>query len=396
MRIGIFTDAYIPQIGGVSTSCLLLKNELTKLGHKVYVFTTTDPGAPSEEHGVIRVPSLPFVSSKRVAVNYNPMLSRRVKKLELDLIHTQTEFGLGIFGRSICRQTGIPHVHTYHTIYEDWLHGQLKKGPIDLIARNGARRLSATFCNSAQHIIAPTEKTRRLLIDYGVTKPIDIIPTGIELAKFSHARQDHEKIAQIRSSLEIAAHEKVLLYLGRISDEKGLRELFQDVMPILKEKPELRFVLVGEGPLRGELMRISESSKLNGQIFFTGGVALEKVPYLYAIADVFTSASRSETQGLTYIEALATGVPILVRRDEALEGVVQEGHNGYYFEDDASFRTGLEKLLALGTEDYRAMSAEAVSSSEKYSVEGFAKAIEGVYERQIEAGGRFGKQRQSL
>ncbi len=391
MKIGIFTDAYIPQIGGVSTSCLLLKNELTKLGHKVYVFTTTDPGAPDDEHGVIRVPSLPFVSSKRVALNYNPMLSRRIKKLDLDLIHTQTEFGLGIFGRSICRQTGIPHIHTYHTIYEDWLHGQLKKGPIDLIARNGARRLSATFCNSAQHIIVPTEKTRKILLSYGVTKPIEIIPTGIRLAKFHHARNDKEAIAKLRKDLSIADDEKVILYLGRISDEKSINELFEYLIPWLHKNEKVRFILVGEGPLRGELMRISEQNKLNQRIFFTGGVALDKVPSLYAIADVFTSASRSETQGLTYIEALAAGVPILVRRDEALEGVVQEGENGYYFDDKESFLSGLEKLLNQDDAAYAKMSEQALKSSERYSVEGFAKSVENLYLKQIALGGRFGK-----
>ena len=391
MKIGIFTDAYVPQIGGVSTSCLLLKNELTKRGHKVFVFTTSDPAAPLEEHGVIRVPSLPFVSSKRVAVNYNPMLIGRVRKLELDLIHTQTEFGLGIFGRSICRQTGIPHVHTYHTLYEDWLHGQLKKGPIDLIARNGARRLSATFCNSAQHIIVPTIKTRKLLLSYGVTKPIDIIPTGIELEKFFQAKQDAAAISRVKEELGIKPEDKVLLYLGRISDEKSITQLFDYLEPWLKVHREARFILVGEGPLRGELMRFVEQHKLLGQVIFTGGVALAAVPHLYAIADVFMSASRSETQGLTYIEALATAVPILVRRDEALEGVVEEGRNGCYFDDRESFVAALDRILEQDESSYAQMSKQALASSEKYSVEAFATSVEALYARQIEKGGRFGK-----
>lgn len=391
MRIGIFTDAYIPQIGGVSTSCLLLKNELTKLGHKVFVFTTSDPAAPLDEVNVLRVPSLPFVSSKRVTVNYNPMLIGRVRKLDLDLIHTQTEFGMGIFGRSICRQTGIPHVHTYHTIYEDWLHGQLKKGPIDLIARNGARRLSATFCNSAQHIIAPTEKTRQLLLSYGVTKPIDIIPTGIHLEKFFRAGQDAAAISRLKEELGIKPDEKVLLYLGRISDEKSLNVLFDYLEPWLKAHPKTRFVLVGEGPLRGALMRFAEQHKLQGQVSFTGGVALAKVPQYYAIADVFMSASRSETQGLTYIEALATAVPILVRRDAALEGVVDEGRNGYFFDDRASFVSGLDRILDQSESDYALMSAQALDSGSKYSVERFAKSVEALYIQQIEEGGRFGR-----
>lgn len=395
MRIGIFTDAYIPQIGGVSTSCLMLKNELIKLGHKVFVFTTSDPGSPADEHGVIRVPSLPFVSSKRVAVNYNPMLGRRVKKLELDVIHTQTEFGLGIFGRNICRQTGIPHVHTYHTIYEDWLHGQLKKGPIDVIARNGARRLSATFCNSAQLIIAPTKKTEELLRAYGVTKPIEIVPSGIELDKFKLAKEDKEKISALRKDLGFEEGNKVLLYLGRISDEKGLKELFDYLAPWLPKNPHVYFMLVGEGPLRANLMRFSEQHKLNNQIIFTGAVSLERVPGFYAIADVFTSASRSETQGLTYIEALAGGVPILVRRDEALTDVVLEGENGYYFDNESNFIEGLEKLMNLDADTYEKMARAAADSSRRYSVESFAKKIEGIYERVIEQGGRFGK-RQSL
>lgn len=383
MRIGIFTDAYVPQIGGVSTSTLLLKNGLASRGHKVYVFTTSDPAAPLDEHSVIRVPSLPFVSAKRVALNYNPMLTKRVRNMKLDLIHTQTEFGLGIFGRSICRQTGIPHVHTYHTIYEDWVRGQLRKGLIERIARDYVRRLSKTFCNSAQHIIVPTEKTRHILEQYGVRRPLHTIPTGINLKRFALAAEQKEQRRKRRAELGIEPEDSVLLYLGRISEEKGIDELFAYLKKILPQRPRLHFVLVGEGPERDALMRFSERNQLTGQVHFTGGVPVARVPEMYALGDVFMSASRSETQGLTYIEALATGLPILVRWDEALEGVVDEGENGYYFRDEESFLDGLFRLLEADGEERAARARRAMRSSARYSVEFFVDSVESLYEKAL-------------
>ena len=139
MKIGLFTDTYYPQINGVATSVLMLKRNLEMRGHQVYVFTTTDPKADSEEINVYRVPSIPFISARRVGMFYNPRLSKIIKGLGLDVIHTHTEFSLGIFGRSMARELNIPFLHTYHTIYEDYTHYLGKLGVFDPIAKMAVR-----------------------------------------------------------------------------------------------------------------------------------------------------------------------------------------------------------------------------------------------------------------
>ena len=384
MRIALFTDAYLPQVGGVSTSVSLLKEALTDRGHTVYVFTTTDPAQPDYEDHVIRVPSLPFLSSKRVASHYNPLLMSRVCDLDLDVIHTHTEFGLGIFGRSAAKRWNIPYMHSYHTIYEEWLRGQFKAprdGKLDHFFRDCVALHSRVFCNRALVIVAPSVKTEHLLRSYGVTRPIRVLPTGIDLTRFRQAKEDGEARSRLRRELGYGPEHKLLLSLGRISQEKGIDELLDDLAPFLLQQPELRFLIVGEGPQRGSLERQAKRLGVADKVRFYGAVPMGDVPRFYAAADLFLSASRSETQGLVYIEALATGLPVLVRRDDCLRGVVSEGENGYFFEEQATFAARLKDLLNLDPAAYKRFSERAAASAERFSVANFAESMEAVYKK---------------
>ncbi len=226
MIIGLFSDTYSPQINGVATSVSILKGELEARGHLVYVFTTTDPNSEKNEANVYRLPSIPFTSTRRISMPYNPHLVRLIKEMRLDLVHTHTEFSLGIFGRAMARNLDIPLVHTMHTIYEKYTHYITRLEMMDPIAKLAARKWSRYFCNWADEIIVPTEKVKRLLLSYGVRRNISVIPTGIELDKFSRSGYDSEAILKLRADLCIMAHEKVLLYVGRISEEKILKKYF--------------------------------------------------------------------------------------------------------------------------------------------------------------------------
>ena len=126
MRIGLFTDAYLPQIGGVSTSTALLQRALKERGHLAFVITGSDPDQAKDEVDVFRVPSLPFVSAKRLTLGLHPLLAKQLKSLGIDIVHSQTEFGMGLFARQFAKQMNIPHVHTFHTLYEDWLNDQIR------------------------------------------------------------------------------------------------------------------------------------------------------------------------------------------------------------------------------------------------------------------------------
>lgn len=222
MNIGIFTDTYFPQLNGVATSVQTLRRELEKKGHQVYIFTPYDPRQQQEtDDHIFRLPSMPFIFVKnyRACFVCPPHILRKIHQLKLDIIHTQTEFSLGFLGKLISTTFGIPMVHTYHTMYEDYVH-YIAGG--HLISAEGAREFSRIFCNTAMAVIAPTQKTERLLLSYGVNKPISIIPTGIDTSHFRKSNYDPAEILELRHSLGLKADTPVLISIGRIAKEKSI------------------------------------------------------------------------------------------------------------------------------------------------------------------------------
>ncbi len=248
MNIGLFTDMYTPQISGVVTSACMLEQELTKLGHKVFVFTTTDPGAKNSSPRVFRLPSVPLFflkDSHRMNFFYPPKIILGVKKLKLDVVHTYTEFGLGFFGKLISKVYGIPMVHTYHTMYEDYVH-YVANG--HLISRKGAQRFSRVFCNRAQVVIAPVEKTRAYLHSIGVKRPITVIPTGLDFSAFDPSQIKDSALKQIRGDLGLAEDDLVVGVIGRIAKEKSADVLVGAMPELLEQVPKAKLLIVGDGP----------------------------------------------------------------------------------------------------------------------------------------------------
>lgn len=382
MKIGLFTDTYYPQINGVATSVLMLKENLEMRGHQVYVFTTTDPKADDRERNVYRVPSIPFISARRVGMFYNPRLSKFIRKLGLDVIHTHTEFSLGIFGRSMARELNIPFLHTYHTIYEDYTHYIGKLGVLDPIAKMAVRKISINFCNSADKVIVPTGKVKDLLLAYDVKQNISIIPTGIKLNKFSKYNYNSDIIQDLRTSLGICEKDKIILYIGRISKEKNIEEILRTMKNYLKDKKDLKLVLIGDGPEKSNLEDMSKKFGINKKIIFAGEKPWNDIGMYYQIGDIFVSSSQSETQGLTYIEALASGLPVVARADECLNGVLEDDVNGYVFHNQDDFVRYLDSILYNKLKQER-LSLGAIKSTRKLSVEHFAYTIEGVYKNML-------------
>ncbi len=379
MNIGIFTETYYPEINGVATSSYMLKNELERRGHNVYVFTTTTPGAPERELNVFRVPSIPFlfITERRVGLFYQRKLASLIKKLNLDIIHTQTEFSLGIFGRIMARELKLPIVHTYHTIYEDYTHYLTRFKALDRRAKAFARTYSKVCCNTVEQVIVPTEKTKQLLTRYHVHKEISVIPTGIDLHKFDRSNYSAEEVASLKKQYGILPEQKVLLYLGRVSQEKNLEEVIRAMPEYMKKREDAVFVVVGSGPALEKLKSLAERLKLKDRFTFTGAKPWDTIGLFYRLGDVFVSASQSETQGLTYIEALASGVPVVAREDKCLEDILVQGVNGYMFTDKEGLYHGLDRILYLDKEtDY---SVNAKNSVNKFSTDEFARRVEQVY-----------------
>lgn len=385
MNIGIFSDTYFPQINGVATSIRTLAHGLESKGHNVYIFTPWDPRTPEiDEPNVFRIPSMPFLFVKnfRAGLLCPPHLLRKIHSLNLDIIHTQTEFSLGFFGKFISKTQGIPLVHTYHTMYEDYVH-YIAGGYI--ITSEMARDFSKVFCNATTDVIVPTEKTQDLLISYGVTTPISIIPTGIDTSHFSRDNFCPEEILELRQSLGLDADTPVVLSLGRIAKEKSIDVVIRAMPELLQKLPTAKMVIVGEGPEKENLELLSKSLEIENHVVFTGGKPWTEIGKYYQLGDVFCSASVTETQGLTFAEAMAAGLPVVAKKDPCINNIITHNHTGLLFEEEIDIPNLLYQVLTDNNLQDR-LSKAGMETMKELSVENFSTSVETLYEKILLSG----------
>lgn len=247
MRIGLFTDTYFPQVSGVATSIRTLKTQLEKMGHTVFIFTTTDRDVDRyEDWQIVRIPSVPFFAFKdrRVAYRGFSKALEIAKQYKLDIIHTQTEFSLGLLGIAIARELRIPVVHTYHTQYEDYVR-YIAKGMV--IRPSMVKYIVRGFMSDLDGVICPSEIVYDLLLKYKVAAEKRVIPTGIELEKFQRPEITEDDVADLRSKLGIASDETMLLSLSRVSYEKNIQAVLAALPSVLEEDDKVRLVVAGDG-----------------------------------------------------------------------------------------------------------------------------------------------------
>lgn len=383
MRIGIFTDTYKPQINGVVTSIVTLKEELEKLGHSVFIFTAAVPGYKNKEEGVFCTSSLPFkpCPPMRLANPISLEITRIAINLKLDIIHTQTEFSIGALGKFIAKITKCPLVHTYHTLYEDYTHYILGQS-LDDFKKHFTRSYSRFFCNRNDFIVAPTKKVYDLLESYGVIKPIEIIPTGINLDKFSKDNFTSKETLELRKSLGIKATDKVLIYVGRLADEKNIDIIINELSNYIKDHANLKLLLVGDGPHRSKLEELVQLNNLNDNVIFAGFKPLNEIGLYYHIANLFISASTSEAQGLTYLEAMATGLTVIAKRDPCLDWLIFNRTNGCFFDEKEELPILLNNILS-NPDFNKFLSKNALKTAKLNSSLVFGKRVEALYKQAL-------------
>ncbi|WP_165626125.1 glycosyltransferase family 4 protein [Streptococcus equi] len=338
MRVGLFTDTYFPQVSGVATSIRTLKEELEKEGHEVYIFTTTDKHVKRfEDPTIIRLPSVPFVSFTDRRVVYRGLISsyKIAKEYHLDIIHTQTEFSLGLLGKMVGKALRILVVHTYHTQYEDYV-SYIANGKI--IRPSMVKPLLRGYLKDLDGVICPSRIVLNLLEGYEVTIPKRVIPTGIALENYVREDIKKEDVAALRKELAISDDETMLLSLSRVSYEKNIQAIIHQLPAVLSENSRIKLVIVGDGPYLQALKELAVSSGVEDHVVFTGMIAHDQVGLYYKACDFFISASTSETQGLTYIESLASGKPIIAHGNPYLDDLITDKMFGtlYYAESELS------------------------------------------------------------
>lgn len=372
MRIGLFTDTYFPQVSGVATSIRTLKTELEKLGHTVFIFTTTDKDVNRyEDWQIIRIPSVPFFAFKdrRIAYRGFSTALEIARQYQLDIIHTQTEFSLGLLGVWIAKELRIPVVHTYHTQYEDYVR-YIAKGMV--IRPSMVKYIVRGFMSDLDGVICPSEIVYDLLVKYKVKVEKRVIPTGIELAKFERPEITSENIADLRGKLGISNQETMLLSLSRVSYEKNIQAVLAALPAVLEENPDVKLVVAGDGPYLSDLKAQAKRLNITDAVIFTGMIAPSETALYYKAADFFISASTSETQGLTYLESLASGTPIIAHGNPYLDNVINDKMFGtlYYEERDLAGAI-LEAVIATPDLDEKSLATKLY----EISAENFGRRV---------------------
>ncbi|MCU0840994.1 MAG: glycosyltransferase [Thiobacillaceae bacterium] len=307
MRVLMLSDVYFPRVNGVSTSIETFRNRLPDQGVEVRLVAPTYGTEPAEA-GIIRVPgrAVPGDREDRL-VRYRAMRrAAREAAADCDLIHVQTPFAAHYAGLAAGRERAIPVIATYHTLFEDYLQHYVPLLPAGWL-RGIARRLSRSQCEALDAVIAPSGAMRDRLRRYGVTRPIHVLPTGIPLGRYTAG--DGERF---RTGLGIAPNRPVALYVGRVAHEKNLSFLLEAVDQARRQVPDLLLLVTGEGPAMADLQDRVRRQGLSDHVRFLG--YLERrgaLPDCYAAADAFVFASRTETQGLVLLEAMASGLPVV-------------------------------------------------------------------------------------
>lgn len=384
MKIGIFTDTYNPVTSGVVTSINMVEQEMKKRGHEVYVFTTSKSIQPNDNQTLYMLNSVPLLIAKqyknRIATFYSREIAKQIKELGLDIVHTQTEFSLGAFGKIISRKYDIPFIHTYHTMWEDYVHYLVPFKGRNLKAKHFARTISRGFVRKAECVITPSNKTAKYL-KYRCNvrnKPIYIIPTGIDVKPFKRSNFTTEEKNALKESLGIKSNEKVILFLGRVAEEKSI-DVLMDCMPeIFAKRPDTKFVIVGDGPSKEALEQQAKKLNIQDKVVFTGKVPWTDVPKYYNIGDVFVNASVTETQGLTFIEAMASETPVVAKYAPNLSEYIENGKNGLFVDKKKEFPDAI--LKALDNEEIRnTLIQNGNKTAQDYSIEVFGDKLEMLY-----------------
>lgn len=391
MRVGIFTESYPPLVNGVSTSILMLEHALTKLGHEVFIITVSDNKKDYvlENNGhILRLPSVNLANcyDYKMTSVYPIKAVNMIKKMNLDVIHSNVEFTVGIFARVVSEQLSIPLVHTYHTNWEDYTHYITKnKKILDDICKKLLKYLVVFFEDkTVTELIVPSNKIYNLFKDkYKFTKNIHIIQTGIETSKFYKENFNQKDINSLRKKLGIKKKDFVVMTVSRLAKEKSVDKIINNHKELVKKYSNMKLLIVGDGPDIDKLKDEAKSLGVSDSVIFTGKVPLNDIPIYYQLGNVFVTASKSETQGLTVVEAISSSLPVVAVKDDSFVNSVIEDFNGFVFTDDEKYINSISKLYE-DKDLYNRLSNQSRLLSADFSSEYFALKVLKVYETAIE------------
>jgi len=323
MKILFISDVYFPRVNGVSTSIQTFRHELRQQGHTVHLIAPEYPQQTIDDADILRIPArgVPMDPEDRF-MSYSAVMQQlaRLQSEHYDLIHVQTPFVAHYLGVTLAKRLNIPCIETYHTFFEEYLHHYIPLVPKRLM-RQVAKRFSRHQGNSLHGMVVPSRPMLKVLKDYGITTPTEVIPTGIQPASFVAGDREF-----FREKYQIAQDRPVLLFVGRVAFEKNIGFLLGAVSEVRKTLPNILFVIAGEGPALKSLAHDVKQAGLDDHVQFIGYLDRNtELNSCYRAADIFIFASRTETQGLVLLEAMAQGTAVVSTAELGTLDVLREG-----------------------------------------------------------------------
>lgn len=378
MKILLATDAYDHFTNGVAVVVATLESSYRAMGHDVRVLTVSADCKAHIRKGVYYMPSVsvPVYPNFRMSfVHRHPYLDRLIK-WKPDIVHIHSECSASIMAKYVAKRAGSKIVMTWHTDYAKFAFHEH-----DLMGLS--RLVTTTFMKTAYKgssvITVPSYKAKKKLDAFGMKYPNIVIPNGIELDRYRKELSEKEKTALLQK-YDIAPDRKILVVLSRLSPEKNIEELVRYFSLLLRTCPKLHLLITGSGPDKKHLEHLSRELCITDHVTFTGFVPPEETYKYYKLGIAFLSASTFEMHSLTYLEAMASGLPLICRKDPCLKGVLYDGRNGFIYNTKKEF---IEKTLRLVMDDelQKTMSQKALAHSERFSKEAFAKNMIKLYQK---------------
>lgn len=361
MHIAVFSNCYLPLVNGVVGAVSLLRKGFVEQGHQVSIFTPGFDDYVDEERGIYRYPAVDLTRKVKypIAIPFSPRISKVLRELDFDIIHSHHPFVLGPLALKLARKRKIPIVYTFHTQYDQYGHYvPLPSSLVSWFSRNQVRR----FAQSVDLISTPADSAREILLGYGVTNDIRVIPNPTDLTKFQTVSPDG-----VRNKYNLS-QEKVLINIGRVAPEKNLGLLLQSFRLIIeKASKQVKLMIVGDGPALKELKQQAIELGIADAVIFTGMVNPAMVPDYLAVADLFVMTSKSEVKPLAQLEALAAGVPIVSVAAAGANDTIISGQNGLLVPEDPGAIAGEVIDLLFDQDRITGFKRRALDTAERYS-----------------------------
>ncbi len=373
----MFINYYTPSKGGMETSVINLSKGLEEKGHEVFIFAPKYPNYKDKEKNIFRYKSIRFNYGGYfyvIPVPFGSEMKETVKELKLDVLHSHQPYSLGSEAMKFSKELDIPLVFTYHIKYEDYSH-YIPLIP-DSISKKYIRKVTVGYSNKCDVVISPSTAIKKLLEDHGIKTLIKIIPSGINIDNFAN---DTGKREEIREKYQIKQDEIVLITACRLTKEKNLKFLVNSFARIAQKENNVKFMIVGDGAVKKGLEKMAEEFGIKDRVIFTGLVDRTSIVDLYQASDIFIFASKTETQGLVAVEAMAAGNPVVAVRASGIEDIVKDKEDGFLTsESGKEFARNVLKIVR--DDDLRSkMSANAKANSRKFEISPWTKRVVELY-----------------